>query len=80
LCFVSHVFLEMKWAFSVTLGFVALVSAQNDSSTNRQPTVSAPHGNSWKVLSKDEAEGVNRLLADGMGLTGDFGSSQDSYV
>jgi primary-amine oxidase len=73
----------MKWSFFVAMGLAALDSfteAQNASTTDRQPTINAPHSNPWKTLSDDEAASVNALLQAKMSLTGDFGSSSDSYV
>jgi primary-amine oxidase len=73
----------MKCSLSIALGLAALNSfteAQNASTTDRQSTVSAPHSNPWKTLSDDEAASVNALLQAKMSLTGDFGSSNDSYV
>jgi hypothetical protein len=80
-CFLR--FSRMKWNLSVAWGLAALIScvdAKNETIADRQPTVSAPHGNLWKVLSEEEAASVNALLQEKMSLTGDFGDSQDSYV
>ncbi|KAF1836803.1 amine oxidase catalytic domain-containing protein [Decorospora gaudefroyi] len=73
----------MKWNLSIALGVTALFSftrAHNSSEPNEQTTVSAPHGNVWKVLSEEEIIGINALLQDSMNLSGDLGSSQDSYI
>jgi len=73
----------MKWTSSLTLGAAVLVTfstAQDTTINDRQPTVSAPHENPWKTLSEEEAASVNELLQERMSLTGNQGSSRDSYV
>ena len=73
----------MKWTSSLTFGAIALaaLSTAQDASTNdRQPTVSAPYENPWKALSEEEAASVNELLQERMSLTGNTGSSRDNFV
>ena len=73
----------MMWTSTIVLGAAAIISsaaAQNTSTPDRQPTVSAPFANPWKLLSEEEVAGVNEVLQQKMSLTGNQGSSQDSYV
>ena len=73
----------MKWASTVVVGitaFLSSVAAQNASTPDRQPTLSAPFANPWKSLSEDETTSVNQLLQQELKLNGNQGSSQDSYV
>ncbi|CAG5184025.1 uncharacterized protein ALTATR162_LOCUS10872 [Alternaria atra] len=73
----------MKWNSSLTFGAAVLAScavAQDAPTNDRQPTVSAPYENPWKALSEEEAASVNELLQERMALTGNNGSSHDSYV
>jgi primary-amine oxidase len=73
----------MKWNSSLTFGAAVLAScavAQDAPTNDRQPTVSAPYENPWKALSEEEAASVNELLQERMTLTGNNGSSHDSYV
>jgi len=73
----------MKCSSSLALCFAAIRSfaaANNTSTSAHQPTVSAPYTNPWKALSEAELASVNEILQDSMNLTGDQGSSQDSYV
>jgi hypothetical protein len=67
----------------MALSLVALICftmAQNASINDRQPIVSAPHSNPWKILLEEEAASVNTFLQDKMSLIGDLGSSKDSYM
>ncbi|KAA8623161.1 TynA Cu2+-containing amine oxidase [Pyrenophora tritici-repentis] len=73
----------MKCYTSLTLCFAAIGSfaaAKNSSTSAHQPTVSAPHANPWKALSKAEVASVNEILQESMFLTGNQGSSHDSYI
>lgn len=73
----------MKWASTIVVGIAALLSsaaAQNVSTPERQPILSAPFPNPWKSLSEDETASVNQLLQTSLNLDGNQGSSQDSYV
>ncbi|KAH8704667.1 copper amine oxidase [Phaeosphaeriaceae sp. PMI808] len=73
----------MKRTACFTLGISALLSfahAQNGKCSIDQLTVSSPQQNPWKALSEDESASVNGLLQKKFNLTGNQGSSRDSYV
>lgn len=72
----------MMWT-SIVLGAAALLAsaaAQNASTTDRQPTLNAPLPNPWKQLSEEETASVNEVLQRKLNLSGNQGSSQDSYM